>query len=371
MQRLSEAAQQGNLEVRGDAARFRGAFHELVAGVNATIDAGTTPVREARRVLDQVAARDLTARMRGAYAGEHAVLADSLNSAVTDLAESLGDVRNEAQRIYSATEQVAAAAQDQANGATEQAGLLASVHHDVSLLRSRGAAVAERATELRQLVNATRDAAESGHARVTEVAEALDVIRERASATQRIARKIESIASQTNLLSLNAAVEAARAGSAGAGFAVVAEEVRALALRASEAARETQTVIDEAMASVADGVRVGGAAVEVLARIQGQASQASVVVLDIDDATKEQAVRLEAIEKSATSVADVTSAAAASAEETAAASSEMASQAGTLSELVGRFRLAAPMAGRGARRTVAARPVSVPNGHELDDVFVM
>lgn len=371
MQRLSAAAQQGNLDVRGDAARFQGAFKDLIAGVNATVDAGTAPVRDARRVLDRVAARDLTARMSGRYEGEHAVLATSLNAAVADLAEALCDVRGEAQRISSATEQVATAAQEQANGATEQAGLLASVHQDVSQLRTRGAAVAERATELRQLVTATRDAAETGHARVTEVAKALDVIRERASATQRIARKIESIASQTNLLSLNAAVEAARAGSAGAGFAVVAEEVRSLALRASDAARETQSVIDEAIASVADGVRVGAVAVDVLARIQGQASQASVVVLDIDEATKEQAVRLQAIEQSATAVADVTSAAAASAEETAAASSEMASQAGTLSELVGRFRLSArSTSGRHTRRLAVTHAASVPSGRELDEMLV-
>jgi methyl-accepting chemotaxis protein len=339
MQKLSEAAQQGKLEVRGDAGRFQGAFQDLVAGVNATIDAGTTPVRDARRVLDRVAARDLTARMSGSYEGEHAVLARTLNAAVSDLAEALGEVRDEAERIYSATEQVAAAAQDQANGATEQAGLLQSVHNDVSQLRTRGAAVAQRAAELRQLVDATREAAESGHGRVTEVALALDVIRERASATQQIARRIESIASQTNLLSLNAAVEAARSGSAGAGFAVVAQEVRALALRAADAARDTHTVIDEAMASVNEGVTLGASAVEVLARIQGQASEAATVVLDIDEATKDQAVRLEAIEASATSVSDVTSAAAASAEETAAASSEMASQAATLTALVGEFQL--------------------------------
>jgi methyl-accepting chemotaxis protein len=156
--------------------------------------------------------------------------------------------------------------------------------------------------------------------------------------------------------------------------------VRALALRASEAARETQTVIDEAMASVTDGVEVGAAAVEVLVRIQSQASQASQVVLDIDAATKEQAERLEAIERSANSVADVTSSAAASAEETAAASAEMASQAGTLSELVGRFHLAGPARGRSDRsgRAVSAPPASprrrattVPSSDRFDDLFVM
>lgn len=344
MQRLSTAARQGKLEVRGDAARFHGAFQELVAGVNATIDAGTTPVREARQVLDRVAARDLTARMDGSYEGEHAVLAQALNSAVSDLALALGEVRDEAERIYSATEQVAAAAQEQATGATEQAGLLQSVHTDVSQLRARGAAVAQRTAELRQLMDATREAAVSGHGRVTQVAGALDIIRERAAATQQIARRIESIASQTNLLSLNAAVEAARSGSAGAGFAVVAQEVRALALRAADAARDTHTVIDEAMASVQDGVALGAAAVEVLSQIQGQAAEAATVVLDIDEATKDQSVRLQAIEASATSVSEVTSAAAASAEETAAASSEMASQAATLSALVGGFQLSSPPA---------------------------
>jgi methyl-accepting chemotaxis protein len=377
MQRLSSAAQRGDLEVRGNAARFQGAFQDLVAGVNATIDAGTTPVREAQRVLDRVAGRDLTVRMSGRYAGEHAALAASLNAAVTDLASALGDVRDEAQRMHASTEQVAAAAQEQATGATAQAGLLASVHADVSAMRARGTAVAERTTALRQLVNATRDAAESGHGRVTEVAHALGVIRERASATQRIARQIESIASQTNLLSLNAAVEAARAGSAGAGFAVVADEVRALALRASAAARETQSVIDEAMASVTDGVEVGAAAVEVLTRIQEQAGQASVVVLDIDEATKDQSVRLAAIEQSATSVANVTSAAAAGAEETAATSSEMASQAGTLSALVGRFRLAVPdprsaePRARHVQTEAARRRALEPTAHHLEDMLVM
>jgi methyl-accepting chemotaxis protein len=115
----------------------------------------------------------------------------------------------------------------------------------------------------------------------------------------------------------------------------------------------------------------------VLTRIQGQAGQASTVVLDIDEATREQAARFEAIEKSATSVADVTSAAAASAEETAAASSEMASQAGTLSELVSRFQLTSAVSStttrRGAGRRAAgsrAEP-SVPTGRELDEYLVM
>jgi methyl-accepting chemotaxis protein len=171
------------------------------------------------------------------------------------------------------------------------------------------------------------------------VAEALVRIRERATATQRIARKIEEIASQTNLLALNAAVEAARAGVAGAGFAVVADEVRSLALRATDAAKETQSVIDEAVEAVAVGVRLGEDAVQMLKGIQTHAKNSSAVVVDITAATDAQAKGLVAIDGTTSSAADVTSASAANAEQTAAASAEMSSQAMTLTKLVGRFRL--------------------------------
>lgn len=339
MHRLSDAAQSGHLDVRGDSERFSGAFRDLVGGVNATIDAGTMPIREAQGVLARVASRDLMARMTGNYQGEHAALASSLNTAIEDLATALADVRHESHGILAATQQIASAAQEQANGATHQAGLLQQVSAEVSEQRSRGSEVARQTRALATLVSETRDAAGDGHARVLDVAAALVVIRDRATATQRIARKIEEIASQTNLLALNAAVEAARAGSAGAGFAVVAEEVRALALRATEAAKETQAVIDEAVQSVATGVSVGERAVTVLKSIEVKAADAAHVVHEIADATAAQASGLEAINNTASSVADLTSASAANAEETAAASEEMTSQAGTLTNLVGRFRI--------------------------------
>ncbi len=339
MHELSDAARAGRLEVRGDETHFAGAFRELVSGVNATIDAGTAPVREARVVLANVAERDLTARMHGAYQGEHAALAESLNRAIADLSASLAEVRIESNGILASTQEIASAAQEQANGATKQAGLLQQVSAEVAEQRARSAEVATQTRALEALATETRNAAQDGHARVVDVAAALVIIRDRATATQRIARKIEEIASQTNLLALNAAVEAARAGSAGAGFAVVAEEVRSLALRATEAAKETQTVIDEAVSSVQNGVSVGERAVEVLKSIEVKAAEAATVVGEISQATHAQAKGVDAINSTASMVADLTSSSAANAEETAAASEEMASQAGSLTRLVGRFQI--------------------------------
>jgi methyl-accepting chemotaxis protein len=357
MNRLSAAAQDGQLDVRGNADQFDGAFHDLIAGINATLDAGTDPVREAQEVLGRLANRDLTARMVGSYRGDHALLSRSLNTAIADLGSALTDVRREAEGIHASTQEIASAAQDQADGATRSAGLLESVSSEVSEQRSRSAEVASQTRELTSLVAATRDAAKAGHARVEDVAGALNIIRERAVVTQKIARKIEEIASQTNLLALNAAVEAARAGSAGAGFAVVADEVRALALRATEAARETQSVIDEAVQSVVEGVRLGEDAVHMLKGIEAHAADAARVVVDIAAATSAQAKGLESIDGTASSVANVTSASAANAEETAAASAEMSSLAGTLTDLVGRFKLdGAPQGGAHRTGIGAGRP---------------
>jgi methyl-accepting chemotaxis protein len=216
---------------------------------------------------------------------------------------------------------------------------LQTVSAEVSDQRVLSDEVAKRTRDLEKIVSETSTAASEGRVCVENVAEALVRIRERATATQRIARKIEEIASQTNLLALNAAVEAARAGVAGAGFAVVADEVRSLALRATDAAKETQSVIDEAVEAVAVGVRLGEDAVQMLKGIQTHAKNSSAVVVDITAATDAQAKGLVAIDGTTSSAADVTSASAANAEQTAAASAEMSSQAMTLTKLVGRFRL--------------------------------
>jgi methyl-accepting chemotaxis protein len=339
MQQLSTAAQAGRLDARGNARKFDGAFRDLVAGVNATLEAASAPVREAGDVLGSIAERDLTVRMVGSYEGDHAALSESLNSAIGDLGSALTEVQREADGIHASTGEIASAAQEQANGATRQAGLLESMSAQISEQRSLSDNVANRTRDLSTLVSRTRDAAKEGHQRVEAVASALAVIRDRALMTQKIARKMEEIASQTNLLALNAAVEAARAGEAGAGFAVVAGEVRALALRATESAKETQSVIDEAVKSVVSGVKLGEDAVEMLAGIQKNAADAATVVIDITSATDAQAQGLVSIDTSASSVSTFTSAAAANAEETAASAQELLAMAGTLASLVGRFQL--------------------------------
>ncbi len=337
---LADAAKSGDLARRGDAAPFAGAFNQLVRGVNETLDAVSTPLSEAGAVLARVAEHDLTVRMRGRYAGDHAALATSLNRAIADLGAAFADVQREAHSMAASTEQIAASAQEQARGATRQAELLQHVSAEAATQRHSSAETAREAETLSTLVGATHRAAGEGRVRVEAVASAMQVIRARATETQKIAKQIEEIAFQTNLLALNAAVEAARAGSAGAGFAVVADEVRSLALRASEAARETQRVIDGAAESVAEGVQLGELAVGVLRDIAAHAQDAEQLVGNIARHAAEQAVGITGITTSAEGLSDVVSASAAGAEETASAAAEMSSQAGTLLALVDQFAIA-------------------------------
>jgi methyl-accepting chemotaxis protein len=262
-----------------------------------------------------------------------------VTTAVSDLSAALLDVRSEAEGIVSATQQIAAASQEQANGAARQAELLQHVNTEVSVQRGSSATAAQNTRQLAALVAATNTAAVEGRTRVEEVAQALEVIRARATDTQKIARNIEQISFQTNLLALNAAVEAARAGEAGAGFAVVAEEVRALARRAAEAAKETQEVIEGAVDAVADGVRVGATALSTLRGIETQADEAANLVVGLDSAATAQARGLQAIDEQTGRVSDLTSSSAANAEETASAAGEMSGQAGKLQALVEQFRL--------------------------------
>ena len=368
---LANAAQNGDLATRGDTASFEGAFQQMVGGINATLDAVSAPLGEAQTVLARVAARDLTARMQGRYAGDHAALSTSLNSAIADLGAALTDVQHEAEGIAGATQEIASAAQVQANGAARQVELLQNMSVEVATQRARSVETAQEAKSLATLVAATHQAAGEGRGRVEDVASAMHIIRDRATETQKIARKIEEIAAQTNMLALNAAVEAARAGTAGAGFAVVADEVRSLARRASEAAKETQTVIDGAVRSVADGVRLGEVAVGVLQSIEAHAEDAARLVGSISRNAADQAAGIDAINGSTGSLADVVSASAANAEETAAAAEEMSTQAGTMLSLVEQFALERPSPTATRARAQRSAPVLVGVGGRDDDDEVL
>ena len=346
--RVVAAARAGDLSARAESDALEGAFRDLTTGLNATLDAVVAPMQESSAVLERLAARDLTARVTGAYPGDHARVKDALNAALDALSAALGEVGAASEQVSAAGGQIAGGSQALAQGASEQAASLEEVAASVQELDAMAVRSAENAREARALASATQTGATAGAEKMGALAVALDAIKASADQTARIVKTIDEIAFQTNLLALNAAVEAARAGDAGRGFAVVAEEVRALALRSAEAARTTSALIEESVQRVAGGVGLGREVATEFGEVTRRVTRTAEVVGEIAAAAEQQTAGVRQITDAIGEMNGVTQQTAANAEESSAAAQELSAQAATLQHVVSGFKLdgAPPAPGR-------------------------
>jgi methyl-accepting chemotaxis protein len=356
---VSDAALAGRLNERADVGRLQGGYREVVEGINATLDAISAPISEASTVLERVADRDLSARMKGEYRGDYAVIKTSLNTALDNLEDALAEVSVAAGQVATAADQISGGSQNLAEGASEQASSLEEVSSSLQELASMSSQNTGNAREARGLVEAAGASTETGSEAMGRLSSTVQRIKESSDATGRIVKTIDEIAFQTNLLALNAAVEAARAGEAGKGFAVVAEEVRNLAMRSAEAAKETSRLIEESVTSSEEGVVVQAEVVKQLDEIRTGVVRVREVMGEIAAASEQQTEGVGQINEAVEEMNAVTQRSAASSEESASAAEELSGQAQRMAELVAAFTLSASRAtapaGTGAGRASRAR----------------
>lgn len=290
--------------------------------------------------LDQLAEGDLQKRLATDLPQEFVGMADNFNQAVNALHNVIADVRATSRAIVGGTEEIANAAEDLSKRTEQQASSLeessAALHELAESVRT----TADNAARAANTVGETQSEAQESGRVVAEAVDAMAKINSSSKSIAAIVGVIDEIAFQTNLLALNAGVEAARAGEAGRGFAVVAQEVRSLAQRCAESAKEIKALITNSEEHVASGVSLVGATGEALDRIVERISEINALVNGIAGAAAEQSRGIGEVNSAVANLDKITQQNAAMVEETSTESKRLRAEAVELSGTLERFRVA-------------------------------
>ncbi len=256
-----------------------------------------------------------------------------------ELQSLLSDVDLAAQQVASGTTQVSQGSQAISQGATEQAASIEELTATMTQIAAQTRQNALSANEANAMSEQAKDKALQGNEQMRALQQAMIGINESSSNISKIIKVIDDIAFQTNILALNAAVEAARAGIHGKGFAVVAEEVRNLAARSANAAKETTELIEGSIKKTEDGTKIADETAGALSHIVDVVGKAVDLVREIAEASNQQATAVGQVNMGIEQMSRVVQTNSATAQEAAAAAQELSSQAAMLKEMVSNFML--------------------------------
>lgn len=307
-------------------------FEETIGSLRAYIG-------EISEVLGAIAKGDLTQETRQNYAGDFLAIKKSLDSILGALNQTMGQFAASASHVSDGADQVSASAQTLAQGATEQASAVTEISTTIADISAGARETSDAAAEAGQFVNQAGAQLGISIENVKELSVSMNRISEESKQISTIIATIENIAFQINILSLNAAVEAARAGAAGRGFAVVAEEISSLASKSDEAAKATKELIESSAATIVEGGKAMNRVTEALDRTGELAGNVTVKMEQVVDAVEKQTVAMEQVSTGVEQISAVVQNNSATSQECAAASEELSSQSGMLMELISSFRL--------------------------------
>lgn len=358
----------------------------IVVGIGLAVGLGllvanmiSTPLRRMVDAAEEIAGGNLDVDVKIDSRDEVGELGSAFVKMTDHINEIMTNIDSAAEQVAAGSKQIADSSMGLSQGATEQASSIEELTASIEEISAQTRLNADSAGEANALAELTRTNAVEGNNEMKRMLKSMEEINESSTNISKIIKVIDEIAFQTNILALNAAVEAARARQHGKGFAVVAEEVRNLAARSADAAKETTRMIEGSIKKVDDGTKIATTTAAALNQIVDDVAKVSGIVENIAIASNEQAIGISQINQGIMQVSEVVQMNSATSEESAAASEELSSQAELLREQAARFTLkkSRRFGYRGAeeslsenhstRRETVNNPVSKPTRIALSD----
>ncbi len=364
-----EAAASGDFSKRIEKQYDDVNLDRFAANINTLLTSVNEGVSETRRVIASLAAGDLDQSMQGEFRGVFAELQANVNSTFERLREVIANIRHNTDGIRGSAEDLSAATNDLSQRTERQAAALEQTSAALEQITVVVRNSTSRTQEVTRIVSAAKDDAAQSAQIVGDAVNAMGRIEQASNEISKIINVIDEIAFQTNLLALNAGVEAARAGEAGKGFAVVAQEVRELAQRSANAAKDIKTLINKSGEEVGGGVALVQKTGKALSAIESQILAINEHIHSIASSANEQSTGLQEVNVAVNQMDQVTQQNAAMVEETSASTHKLFQDAENLARLLEHFKvrqeshqqmrpISAPQP---VKATMSTRPAPVPS----------